>query len=100
MRCQSKISYHQPVTPRLLTSRLRNCVSRLYRDLTNSLHWSIALTAMEVAGIPGTFEEFNDTAFRRIRPAAVGREAPRIERGSEEEALEVSWPRAREGSTG
>ena len=55
---------------------------------------------MEVAGIPGTFEEFNDTAFRRIRPAAVGREAPRIERGSEEEALEVSWPRAREGSTG
>ena len=78
------------MTPQLLTSRLRNCVSRLYRDLTNSLQWSIAFTAVEVAGIPGTFEVFKDTAFRRIRPAAVGLEAPRIERGSEEEALEVS----------
>jgi len=49
-------------------------------------------TAVEVAGIPGTetFEVFSDTVFRRIRPAAVGLEAPRIERGSEEEALEVS----------
>ena len=46
---------------------------------------------MEVVGIPGTFEVFNDTAFRRIRPAVVSLEAPRMERGgSEEEALEVS----------
>ena len=55
---------------------------------------------MEVAGIPGTFEVFNDTAFRRIRPAAVGLEAPRMERGSEEEALEVSWQERGEGCAG
>ena len=46
--------------------------------------------APEVAGIPGSFEVFNDTVFRRIRPAAEGLEAPRMERGSEEEALDVS----------
>lgn len=45
---------------------------------------------MEVVGIPETFEVFNDTAFRRIRPAVVSLEAPRMESGSEEEALEVS----------
>jgi hypothetical protein len=50
----------------------------------------IPTLVVDVAGIPGTFEVFIDTAFRRIRPAAVGREAPRMERGSEEEALEVS----------
>jgi len=55
---------------------------------------------VEVAGIPGTFEVFNDTAFRRIRPAAVGLEAPRMERGSEEEALEVSWQERGEGCAG
>ena len=45
-----------------------------------------------MVGIPGTvtFEVFNDTVFRRIRPAAVGLEAPRIDGGSGEEALEVS----------
>jgi len=45
---------------------------------------------VEVVGIPETFEVFNDTAFRRIRPAVVSLEAPRMESGSEEEALEVS----------
>lgn len=45
---------------------------------------------VEVAGIPETFEVFVDTAFRRIRPAAVGLDARCMERGSEEEALEVS----------
>ena len=43
-----------------------------------------------MAAIPGTLEVFKDTAFRRIRPPAVGLEAPRMESGSEEEALEVS----------
>jgi len=48
--------------------------------------------AVEVVDIPGTgtLEVFSDTVFRRIRPLAVGLEAPRMERGSEEEALEVS----------
>ena len=47
---------------------------------------------VEVCGIPGTgtLEVFSDTVFRRIRPPAVGLEAPRMERGSEEEALEAS----------
>jgi hypothetical protein len=93
MHYRDKIRGVDLSTPQLLTSRFRNRFSPSYRDLTNSHQRSVGLlsaVAVEVAGIPGTLGVFVDTAFRRIRPAAVGLETLCMERGSEEEALEVS----------
>ena len=71
-----------------ITSRFRKRRSRLYRFCTNSLHIS--------SGFPVIVEDLvvlTEIAFLRMRPAAVGLAAPRMDRGSEEATpiLEASF---------
>ena len=71
-----------------LTSRLRYLISGFQRFWTNSFQASRGFDLMRT-GIAEALTVF-DTAFLRRRPATVGREAPRMARGSEGPACEFA----------
>lgn len=86
-----------------LTSKFRNCVSGFHRFRTISRHDSMVLgLATTVRGPPTRLFAMPpaDIAFLRSRPVAVGRDAPRIAKGSDGPAWEAEEERRVEESCG
>jgi hypothetical protein len=84
-RCGCEVYVDNNYRGRQLTSRFRKRSSGFQRFRTNSLQFSIVcfdfVDDEMRTGIPD--DELAEIAFLRMRPAAVGRAAPRMDKGSE-----------------